>query len=486
VKKRVVPHGGVAVRHLLAATGLAAALLSNGPAHAEDGAPRDAVVRPEPASSPHAAVVLPTVTPVEDCSACPTLHKPDPETERQLANLGRELDSVLVEATQDLGLTVDVSARPIAAHTRLDEDALVDRAKDAWVFSPRIAVAGSRVLLRIVAVAPGSHVLLVRSEEIKPDELEVRAVLMVRDLVRGASPAGAGAVAEPSREAEERPMVKQARSKGRAVLAFNAAVLGGYVGFALQRAGGSNDARLTYPLIALGAGLGLGGSMIVAEEWDVGVGDSWFLAAGTWWPVFGALLITDGTSSAKNRRFLYGAGAAAGGLALATTSITFEGMSEGGALTAHSGGAFGTMLGGIADLIVRGRTDVTPTLGMGVGAISGVVLAGTLASIAPSQPPSRVLLMDLSAGLGALTGAAVASPLVFGENVGATRNRLWLSSIALGTFVGAGIGLLTTSSAAHESGDATRIVPTAGVIATVSNPDGTTLPVTGAGVRGVF
>jgi hypothetical protein len=112
-----------------------------------------------------------------------------------------------------------------------------------------------------------------------------------------------------------------------------------------------------------------------------------------------------------------------------------------------------------------------------------------LARFTPSQAPSRVLLVDLSAGLGALTGAAVASPLVFGDNVGPTRNRLWLSSIALGTFVGAGIGVFTTRGPARETRDANTqpsVVPFAGVIAQSTKPDGSAVPVTGAGVRGVF
>ncbi|HEX7669192.1 MAG TPA: hypothetical protein VF395_06410, partial [Polyangiaceae bacterium] len=92
-------------------------------------------------------------------------------------------------------------------------------------------------------------------------------------------------------------------------------------------------------------------------------------------------------------------------------------------------------------------------------------------------------------GLGALTGAAVASPLVFGDSVGPTRNRLWLSTIALGTFVGAGVGLFTTRAPQHDAHDASTgpsVVPFAGIIASSPKPDGSSVPVTGAGIRGVF
>src|SRR5262249_29128031 len=213
------------------------------------------------------AIALPTVTPVADCTACPSLHRPDPEAERQLPALGRELDSVVVEAAQDLGLTVDLSARPEATPSPVSEDALVAQAARAWVFSPRIGIEGNTVVVRIVAVHPGTKVLLVRTESIRAAELEVRAVLMMRDLghAGGIAPAPA-----PTPAANESAVVKPAHSPGRAVLALNAAAFGAYVGFALQRAGGSDDPRLTYPLIALGTGIGLGGSILAAEEWDIG------------------------------------------------------------------------------------------------------------------------------------------------------------------------------------------------------------------------
>lgn len=432
------------------------------------------------------AIVLPTMTPVADCTACPTLHRPDPEAERHLASLGRELDSVVVEAAQDLGLTIDVTARPaLATEAPVSEHAIVEQAATSWVFSPRIGLEGSAIIVRIVAVQPGSHVLLVRTEQIKPDELDVRAVLMMRDLVRAAGVKGGPPA--PTPQANESAVVKPARSPGRAVLAFNAAVFGGYIGFALQSAGGSNDPRLTYPLIALGTGIGLGGAVLASEEWDISVGDAWYLSAGTWWPALGALLIASEEPSSK--RYLYSAAAAGGGLALSTTAIAFGSMSEGDALVAHSGGAFGLGLGGVTDLAIQGRTDVTPTLGLGVGAIVGVVAAGALARFTPSQPPSRVLFVDLSAGLGGLGAAAVASPLVFGTDVSATRNRLWLSSIIVGTFAGATVGILMTQSTPPEPkkrASMTSVSPFVGVIAEETLPGGRSSPVTGAGITGTW
>jgi hypothetical protein len=95
----------------------------------------------------------------------------------------------------------------------------------------------------------------------------------------------------------------------------------------------------------------------------------------------------------------------------------------------------------------------------------------------------------LSAGLGGLAGAAVASPLVFVDpKVSATRNRLWLSSIALGTFVGAGIGLFTTAhgDTGREAQNGPTIAPYGGVIAVTETRGGGAVPATGVGVQGTF
>lgn len=429
------------------------------------------------------AQVFPAVTPVAECMTCPALHRPDPDNERQLAAQARDLDNVIVEAAQDLGLRVDLTARAPQATTPPSEAMLVERAEQGWVFSPRLADDGARVVLRLVAVAPGSKVLLVRTEEMKPDEIEVHAVLMMRDLVQaGGAPEAA---APPTPHADERTVVHEARSRGRAILALNAAALGGYVGYSLQRASGSNDARLTYPLIALGAGVGLGGSMIVTEEWDVGVGDAWYLSAGMWWPTLGALLVADSYHE-PDKKYFYGSLAAVGGVAAATTALTFGPIDEGGALIAHSGGAFGTLLGGVFDWADKGKTNYTPNRGMGIGAISGVLVTGVLARFAPSEPASRVLLVDLSAGLGGLIGAALASPLVFEKNPSPTRNRLWLSSIAVGTVAGAAIGFVVTGRHPKESHDVSQIAPVAGIIDREIDLDGSTRSITGFGVRGAW
>jgi hypothetical protein len=91
-----------------------------------------------------------------------------------------------------------------------------------------------------------------------------------------------------------------------------------------------------------------------------------------------------------------------------------------------------------------GTTDQVPYRGMGYGAGVGVLLGG-LAATQVKLTSSRVLFIDLSAGLGALTGAALGSPLLIFENdVVAARKQAWLGLIGAGAVVGGGVGWYLT------------------------------------------
>src|SRR5258708_39064903 len=62
------------------------------------------------------------------------------------------------------------------------------------------------------------------------------------------------------------------RSQGRAILAVNAGLFGAFASFGLEKASGSDDPRVLYPLLALGTGSGVGAALLVADEWDVTTG----------------------------------------------------------------------------------------------------------------------------------------------------------------------------------------------------------------------
>jgi hypothetical protein len=307
----------------------------------------------------------------------------------------------------------------------------------------------------------------VSARNVEAREFEVRSLLMLRELVKTgrAEPKRRTTEVEPP-TADRGAVVHRTRSEGRAILALSGAALGGYVGFSLQRAGGSEDARLTYPLLALGAGVGLGGSMIIADEWDIGLGEAWYLTAGAAWPLASGLLIANSYDVDEDSQYMYGLLGATAGLTLATISVALSDINEGGAVLAHSGGAFGLLLGGIGQLIYEGRTDATPTRGMGFGTAIGVIAGGALAT-QWKPPASQVLLIDLGASLGALTGAAAASPLLFVDGEPEKwQNRVWLASIAVGTAAGGVVGWWLTRRATTASATLAPVVlPNAGIIA---------------------
>ncbi len=226
--------------------------------------------------------------------------------------------------------------------------------------------------------------------------------------------------------------------------------------------------------------------MIVADEWDVGLGDAWFLSAGAWWPGAAGYLLADGYNvKPKEDRHVYALLGVATGVTLATTALTFKGMGEGGATLTHSGGAFGLLLGGLGQIAIDGDTDTTPTLGMGYGTGVGVVLAGATATQLHIAS-SRVLLVDLGAGLGGLGGAAAASPLVFGDEPTKSKNRIWVASVTAGVLAGGTIGYLMTEPKRSSAELELPFLPYAGVIGQSSTSDGGSQPVYGGGVEGAW
>ena len=226
------------------------------------------------------------------------------------------------------------------------------------------------------------------------------------------------------------------RSQGRAVLAVSSGLFGGFTAFALQRASGSTDPRVLYPLLALGTGIGIGAALLVADEWDVTTGDAGYLSAGAAWGAAAGFLIAAGQNVEPfGDRYGWGIGGGLAGLGLATLALTRTTMDDGDATLAHSGGALGLLLGGATEFLYRGSTTATPYTGMGYGTAIGLVGAGLLTATQVRLSPSRALLIDVGAGGGALLGAAAASPLIF-QNQTEGNTRGWLSATVGGSLVG--------------------------------------------------
>lgn len=383
--------------------------------------------------------------------------RPPSQSEPDVLLMATGLDALLSDTAQDLGLDVDLTYRAPASSGGLLESDLVEQARsmNKILVAPSLELLpGGDVEIRLLLSDPRARALKLRVERVERDDLAVRAVVMLRDLVLearsfGSTPAAAIA---PGSEAPRGVLATPAPSAGRATLAINATLWGGVVGFSIQRASGSDDPRLLYPLLAVGAGIGLGGAIIVAEEWDVGVGDAWYLVSGAWWPTISAHLIYEGRfadlpggTALGDERWTFGLIGSTAGITLATLGLTRRGMSEGGALLAHSGGGLGFVLGGLTELAARGDIYRVPFAGMGYGAGLGWLAAAAAATIAPVSP-SRVLAIDLGGIVGGLGGAALGSPLLFGEPT-ADQQRAWLGITAGSSLLGAGVAWYLTRAA---------------------------------------
>ncbi len=369
-------------------------------------------------------VVWPTLTPAGDAPEGASLHRPQ-AADKGLVERAQELDVTLRDAVQDLGFTLDVSD-PGPEQGRMRDVDLLQRAQTTgigtqeggtWVISPRIESAGGGAyMVRIVAAPPKGRELRVRIETVPGDSVYVRGLVMLRDLL---SPqAAVAAVAEQAREQAARGtsqgIMSPLHSQGRAVLAVNAALFGAFTAYSMQRAvSQAADPRVLYPLLVVGTGIGIGSALLVADEWNVTTGDAWFLAAGGWWAAASGFLISAGGHvHPLHDRYAWGIGGGVLGVGLATLEMTWTKMDDGDAALAHSGGALGLLLGGATEFLYRGTTFITPSTGFGVGGALGLLAAGALATRV-TVSPSRMLLIDLGVGGGALLGAAAASPLLF-------------------------------------------------------------------------
>ncbi|MDI1444894.1 hypothetical protein [Polyangium sp. 6x1] len=367
----------------------------------------------------------------------------------ELAPIAGQLDALLADAAQDLGLVLDLDQRHAAPDDEAELVALAGSLGSTLIV-PSVRAKDGEIELRIVLAEASSPELRVRIERASQADLAVRAVVMLRDLVTGLRSMPARRP-EP-RRAPEGTLTYPAKSAGRTALAVNATLFGGLLGYSIQRASGSEDPRLLYPLLAVGAGGGLVTSILVAEEWDVGVGSAWFLASGAWWPSFAGHLIYAGrfgASGGEGEQWTAGIVAGTTGLTLSTLGLALRGMSEGGALLAHSGGGLGLVLGGMTEMLVQGNVDSFPLAGMGYGAGLGWLGAAALA-VHWRPAANRVVAMDLGALLGGLGGAALGSPLLL-DGPTETQQRAWVGLTGGMTLAGAAIGWFMTKPKAEAA-----------------------------------
>lgn len=392
-----------------------------------------------------------------------------------LQTLAGQLDVLLADTAQDLGLSLDLGQTGQAPDEDLDLVS-ASETRQTMLISPSIRERDGDIELRIVLAQPGSKKLMLRVERVARADIEVRAVVMLRDLVTDRS----GHAEAPRRRRFEHAgsLAVPTRSVGKTALAVNGTLFGGLIGYSIQRASGSEDPRLLYPLLAVGAGGGLVASVLVAEEWDIGVGDAWFLSSGAWWPTLAGHLIHAGRfgAYAPNRQgpvhvgdqWTAGLVASATGLSLATLGLAYRRMTEGDAAMAHSGGGFGFVLGGITEAFIRGDVGTLPIAGAGYGAGLGWLGAATM-SLFLRPTTSRVLGADLGMLLGGLGGAALGSPLLL-DSPSVARQRGWLGITGGMALVGGTLGWFImrpkfpTTHKPTKKADAPLTMPVFGVL----------------------
>ncbi len=483
------------------ALGAAALVVANArnAAAADPVAPAESEVlpTPEPRAAEKSIVVWPTLTPAGDDAGQAALHKPSP-SEGPLAARSQELDVTLRDAVQDLGFTLDVADQgPILARTR-DLD-LIERAGKSssrggpqdpgtWIVSARLEPAGGDTfLLRIVAVPPKGKQLRVRVEKVSSADVSVRGLVLLRSLL--STPTGLAPDTGPKpQDSNASGLMPPLRSPGRAVLAANAALFGAFTAYSVQRASGSEDPRLLYPLLTLGTGIGLGGALLVAEEWDVGTGDAWTLAGAGWWGAAAGVLIANGRHvQPLTDRYAWGVGGGLIGLSLGTLALTRGKVDEGDAVLVTSGATLGLGFGALAEFFYVGDIESrTPYTGAGYGTAIGLAAGGTLATFVQVSA-SRVMLVDLGAGLGAAAGAAVASPLVF-EDITREKTRGFIGATAGGLLLGGSIAWFFTREHPEKPAAARQdfhVTPFGGTVGSSASREGN-VPAYGLGLRGTW
>ncbi|MEM9692035.1 MAG: hypothetical protein AAGA56_05800, partial [Myxococcota bacterium] len=364
------------------------------------------------------------------------------EASPDLAAIAAEVDAYVAAALADLDYDLDPAGGP----DDIAEERVVGWARQNKTTVVRASLhkegpSSKRFELVIEVARPGEPFVRRRTMVAPPAELELKTLVSLRDLLsdvprqrRRRRRARFVGTVDPER--------RKPSTTGAAILATNGTLYGGFLGYSIQRASQSEDPRLLYPLVAVGAGLGLGASLIAVDEWDVSAAESWFIVAGSWWPTAAMHLIHAGRfsdSRTGDEAWTYGLIGSVTGISLATVGLLPREMKAGGTVLAHSGGGLGVAVGGLVDFGISGSTEGVPLAGMGYGAAGGWLLASSSAML--FEPRAKaVLIVDLGFLLGGLAGASAASPLLL-EDPTADEVRGWVGAAGGGAIAGGVVSL---------------------------------------------
>jgi hypothetical protein len=393
-------------------------------------------------------LLLPTLTPVGDDAAGKAVHAPRPE-DGEVRARAEELDATLREAVEDSGFSLVVpDADELARGVR--DASLVARAakgeRGRWVLSPRIDREGAKWVLRFVAVAPGDRELRVRIDETTSLDLPARALVSLRQLLlrRASNAAVPREVVDPAASAGT---LSAPRTSGRMVLALHGAAFGAFAGYAVERTSRTDDSRLLFPLLAVGGSVGAGAAILAADEWNLASESAWALGvamtAGTLGGFAAGAEYAPGTT--ETSRYAYGVGGGVAGLALGIVGVT-NAVGPGVAAVFGTGTFLGALGGSLGARLVSGKLESPLTEGLGEGIAVGLVGATVLAT-SVDVDPNRLVNLDLGAGLGALVGAAAATPFLL-DKPSAGTDRAFVTCTLAGTAVGGALGWWLAPAAA--------------------------------------
>lgn len=387
---------------------------------------------PDPASTRTPTSTPPIPSEAETPIATQTTTTPALGTSRIDLDL---VDATLRGAALDLGLVVHqlVKAQVLTTEDYLTWEQQLPRPdSDKITLGALLIQHTSELHLRLVALNDEGFMFNVTTP-VDASNLEVATVRALTQLSKQFTPARE----HPPTQHTGAIVPLEDPSQGKATLAAAGALFGGYLGFAIENVGGSADAALVYPLVALGAGVGVATALVAAEEWPVSRPRAWYIAGGGFWLTGAAVLVAYEQDLAHaSDRYPYGLIGTAVGIGVASAVSSYREVSEPQALLSHEGGAFGTLAGGLIDRLVNPDDARLPALGMGVGGSVGWLTASLIGPfLLPELSSSRVLFAGLGGSLGALAGAAVASPALVNADRREPKKEGILFASALGGLV---------------------------------------------------
>lgn len=289
-----------------------------------------------------------------------------------------------------------------------------------------VTVHGTGAEVVVESWRPGADVASRRHDEGPVGEIATQAGALLRATIARVRGREASVYGEPE-EAYESP----GNAAGRVILAGHGALFGAFAAATMLDAVSSVTARVRYPVLLIGAGVGLVAALLAHDEWDLDARQAWLVGAAMRW---GVLMGVGAGIAVANDRTDRLVGGVLGGLAGVVGGGLLVGRDMSGRAIAalDSFAAWGLTLGAAIGVALRaelGDTVALPAVGgIAIGLGSGIALGRT-------RTASMRTLAAINGG--AAMGAAISagSVLLIAEQASASRQT---RTRALGIAIGAG------------------------------------------------